>query len=72
MMTVRDVYNTPWYDHSKEPTQGALYYGSDGIVPRTRLRLVKSYEAAGATRWQTDIFQFFRPVGWNNLWSNTW
>jgi len=26
MQTVRDVYNTPWYDHSKDPTKGALNY----------------------------------------------
>ena len=73
MQVARNVYNTPWYDHSQDPTQGALFYASQGNVPGLRYPLEVTYDATSATKgFGTATFQFFRPRSWKNLWSNRW
>ncbi|HEY3443828.1 MAG TPA: RHS repeat-associated core domain-containing protein, partial [Paludibaculum sp.] len=73
MQVARDVYNVPWYDHSQDPTHGALFYASQGRVPGLRYPLEVTYDATSATKgFGTATFQFFRPRSWKNLWSNKW
>jgi len=73
LKTTGAVYDVPWYDHSKDPTQGALFYASGSAVPQSINLLVPTYDATSATAYSGSIvWTFYRPYNFSNKWSNTW